>query len=50
MELYEKSEWPFLYWYVAVILGEQVRTLSSAMEMWYSDPRLRKIPGYRLGL
>ncbi|KAG8967268.1 hypothetical protein FRC05_002114 [Tulasnella sp. 425] len=24
MELYEKSEWPFLYWYVAVILGEQM--------------------------
>lgn len=33
MELYEKSEWAFLYWYVAVILGEQVRKLGSAMEM-----------------
>ncbi|KAG9050795.1 hypothetical protein FS837_002351 [Tulasnella sp. UAMH 9824] len=24
LELYETSEWPFLYWYVAVILGEQM--------------------------
>ncbi|KIO25572.1 hypothetical protein M407DRAFT_75483 [Tulasnella calospora MUT 4182] len=31
LELYEKSEWPFLYWYVAVILGEQVRSLRSAL-------------------
>lgn len=33
LELYETSEWPFLYWYLAVILGEQVRTLRPALGM-----------------
>ncbi|KAG8995685.1 hypothetical protein FRB90_000121 [Tulasnella sp. 427] len=32
LELYEKSEWPFLYWYVAVILGEQVGTLNDLLQ------------------
>ncbi|KAG8903192.1 hypothetical protein FRC01_009293, partial [Tulasnella sp. 417] len=37
LELYEKSEWPFLYWYVAVILGEQVGTLNDLLQTLDQD-------------
>ncbi|KAG8894051.1 hypothetical protein FRC00_009630, partial [Tulasnella sp. 408] len=37
LELYETSEWPFLYWYVAVILGEQVGTLNDLLQTLDQD-------------
>lgn len=50
LELYEKSEWAFLYWYVAVILGEQVGTLSPALECWIPTHDFNNYLAYRWGL